>query len=200
MILDQCPHCGAQHVQMNGEWKGPLHPSSNVPSWQVVRCQNPKCQLLVLAVVKGDTVQHIHPAGTYELPPAVSIPDEIRDDYREAGRCLGAGANKASMVMSRRVLQRCLKEQGCEQAKLAAAIKHAVDTGILRKPLHDLANEIREYGNLGAHPDDDQLANATRENAEQILAFAQLLIHEFYELPDQATKLRKGREQVETAT
>jgi hypothetical protein len=64
----------------------------------------------------------------------------------------------------------------------------------LRKQFHELANEIREYGNLGAHPDDDQLANANKGNASKILDFARLLINEFYELPAAASKLRKQRE------
>ncbi len=97
------------------------------------------------------------------------------------------------MVVSRRVLQRCLKEQGCDQRKLVNAIDAAMKQNILRTPFHPIATEIREYGNLGAHPDDDQLANATRGNAQQILEFARLLIHDFYEVPAAASKLKRNR-------
>jgi hypothetical protein len=91
-------------------------------------------------------------------------------------------------------MQRALKEQGCTQNKLVNAIDEAIKGDILRSPFHAIANEIREYGNLGAHPDDDQLQNANRENAQQVLDFVRLLIHDFYEVPAAAMELRKSRE------
>ncbi len=96
--------------------------------------------------------------------------------------------------MSRRVLQRCLKEHGCTQHNLVDAIKYAGDQNILRKAFHAVAEEIRQYGNLGAHPDDDQLANANRENTAQVLEFARLIIHDFYEVPAAAGKPRQNRQ------
>ena len=72
-------------------------------------------------------------------------------------------------------------------------LSNAVNNNILRKAFHDLANEIRQYGNLGAHPDDEQLQNANRDSASQVIEFARLLIHEFYEVPATAIKLRKDR-------
>jgi hypothetical protein len=135
----------------------------------------------------------VYPTGTFELDSSVPIADEIRADFREAGLCLGTGCPKASMIMSRRVLQRCLKEQGCAQRKLVSAIDHAIQQDILRKPFHPIATGIKQYGNLGAHPDDDQLTDVTREDAEQILEFARLLIHDLYEVPAAASKLKQSR-------
>ena len=73
------------------------------------------------------------------------------------------------------------------------AIDAAVKNGVLRKSFHPLAEEIRHYGNLGAHPDDDQLKNASRDTASQVLEFSRLLIHEFYEVPALASKLKTNR-------
>ncbi len=143
-------------------------------------------------------IQQIYPFVSYALDSTAQIPAEIRDDFLEAGLCLGAGCNKASLVMSRRVLQRCLHDQGCTQNKLVDAIDHAVKNSILRRAFHPLAEEIRQYGNLGAHPDDDQLQNANRENAQQVLEFARLLIHEFYEVPASAALLKKNRQAPQT--
>ena len=106
----------------------------------------------------------------------------------------GSSPQWASLVMSRRVLQRCLHDQGCTQNKLVEAINHALQTNILRKAFHPLAEEIRQYGNLGAHPDDDQLQNANRESAHHVLEFARLLIHDFYEVPASAALLKKNRQ------
>ena len=195
MLIEKCPHCNASHVQTQVKLREGLKENDTSELWNVVRCQNRRCLLLILAVTNNkDVLQQIYPAGTYEIEPNAKISKAIRDDYREAGLCLGAGCFKASMVMSRRVLQRCLKEQGCNQHKLVDAINHAVEHDILRKAFHPVATEIREYGNLGAHPDDDQLENANKQNAEQVFEFARLLIHEFYEVPAAVERLKMDRE------
>jgi hypothetical protein len=195
MVIDQCPHCGVRHVQTTACFSDLLSAYDRTVLWAIERCQNPTCRRLVLVQVTNQgEIQHVYPVAKFELESTAPIPQEIREDFREAGLCLGSGCYKASLVMSRRVLQRCLLAQGCTQSKLVDAIDHAVTTGILRKQFHQLAEEIRQYGNLGAHPDDDQLANANRESAHQVLEFARLLIHEFYELPAIAAGLKQRRE------
>jgi len=205
MLLDKCPHCNTNHVQTQQMWEERFSngkPSEN-KHWLIVRCQNPPCQRLILVRFKEPekiNIEGIFPYGSYELDTSVDIDDEIRNDFREAGLCLSAGCYKASMVMSRRVLQRLLKEQGCTKHRLADAIQEAINNGILRKAFHEIATEIREYGNLGAHPDDDQLSNANTEKAETILSFSRLLIEEFYQIPAAAQKLRKDRQSSSPAT
>jgi hypothetical protein len=79
------------------------------------------------------------------------------------------------------------------QHNLVDQIDHAVKNNVLRKAFHALAEEVRQYGNLGAHPDDDQLANATRESATHVLAFLELIVREFYEVPAAAANLKAAR-------
>jgi len=194
MVLDQCPHCGVRHVQTTARFSEPLNARTQAVVWRLERCQNQACQHLVLVqVAHSGEIQQIFPFAAYELDSKATIPAEMRDDFREAGLCLGAGCFKASLVMSRRVLQRCLKEQGCTQNQLIDAVDHALKNNILRRAFHPLAEEIRQYGNLGAHPDDDQLASANRESAHHVLEFARLLIHEFYEVPASAALLKQNR-------
>jgi hypothetical protein len=194
MLLDQCPHCGVRHVQTELRFVDYLYPGNPTVTWNIVRCQNAACKRLVLVIIVAGVVDQIYPFVSYALDSTAQIPAEMRDDFREAGLCLGAGCNKASLVMSRRVLQRCLQDQGCTQNKLVDAIDHALKNNILRRAFHPLAEEIRQYGNLGAHPDDDQLQNANRDNAQHVLEFARLLIHEFYEVPASAALLKKNRQ------
>ena len=193
MLLDKCPHCNASHVQANQRFRDQFKAGVDNVLWDVVRCQNPTCTKLVLAVLGASGVQKIYPSANFELDESINIAAEIREDFQEAGNCLGADCYKASMVMSRRALQRCLKENGCTQRNLVNAIDHALEHNILRPAFRPIAEEIREYGNLGAHPDDEQLSNVTRENAQQILDFVRLIIHDFYEVPAAAVKLRQGR-------
>jgi hypothetical protein len=192
MVLGECPHCGVKHIQtevLHGVRRG-----STDETWYVVACQNPRCNRLVLVITTaaGD-VKKIYPAGHHEFDPTIEIPDELRDDFREAGWCLDAGCFKASMVMSRRTLQRVLKAQGCDQRNLVDAIAAAIKQDVLRKAFHPFAEEIREYGNLSAHPDDDQLENATKESAEHVMEFVRLIVEEFYEVPGKASRLKKQR-------
>ncbi len=199
MILDQCPHCGVRSVQTTARFVEVLCSRDGGILWHLERCQNPECQRLILVEASNiGQVRQIFPFTQYQLDPKATVPQPIRDDFREAGLCLGAGCFKASLVMSRRVLQRCLTDQGCTQHKLVDAIDAAVKDSVLCKAFHPLANEIRQYGNLGAHPDDDQLVNANRESAHQVLEFARLLIHEFYEIPSSAALLKQNRQASKT--
>lgn len=194
MILDQCPSCGVHHVQTTIVFTQPFDASNGARLWQVVRCQNASCKKLALVDLQNTgAINRIFPFADYELSPNAPIPAEIRNDFREAGVCLGAGCYRASLVMSRRVLQRCLADQGCAQNRLVDAINAALSGGVLRKAFHPLAEEIRQYGNLGAHPDDDNLTAANQTSAHQVLEFARLLIHEFYEVPASAAALKAVR-------
>ena len=137
MIIDQCPHCGVRHVQTTSRFQEALSAQDGTVFWRLERCQNVICQRLVLVqMTKTGQVQQIYPFATFALDSNAKISREIRDDFDEAGMCLGAGCFKASLVMSRRVLQRCLKDQGCDQNKLVDAINNAIQSGILRKAFH----------------------------------------------------------------
>ena len=193
MVLDQCPRCGVKHVQtrvIHGVRYGSME-----EAWNIVACQNPQCNRLVLVITTdAGEVKRIYPAGHHEFDLTVEIPDALRDDFREAGSCLDAGCFRASMVMSRRALQRVLKAQGCDQRKLVDAINAAIKQDVLRKAFHPLAEEVREDGNLGAHPDDEQLDNATKEAAEHVMEFVRLIVEEFYEVPGKALRLKQQRQ------
>lgn len=153
--------------------------------------------LLALIEIEGNgtpaSASAAFPFASALLDSNLDVPPGLREDFDEAASCLGLGCFKASMVMSRRALQRTLASQGCE-GRLVDAIDAALERGILRPLFHDLAHEVREYGNLSAHPDDGQLANANAESARQILEFARVLIHEFYEVPAAVQRLRANRE------
>ena len=194
MILEQCPHCGVRHVQTAHQFTQPFAANDGARLWAIERCQNASCRKLVLVDHQNTgEVNRVFPFAEYELAAGAPVPEGVREDFREAGLCLGAGCHKASLVMSRRVLQRCLADQGCTQNKLVDAINAALSGGVLRKAFHPIAEEIRQYGNLGAHPDDDNLSAANQDNAHQVLEFARLLIHEFYEVPASASALKALR-------
>lgn len=166
--------------------------------WGIYRCVVSSCQKLLLLHCRLSPLcpatAVLFPPARCELPTCEGISTEIAEEYQEAGTCLYAGAYKASMVMSRRVLQRVLKGQGCKERNLKDQIDKAKASRILRPTYHGMAEEVREYGNLGAHPDDDQLKNCTKEDAETLLEFVRVLIEEFFEIPAKVSRMRTKRQ------
>lgn len=191
LVLDECPHCATRSVQARVTNVDQFQESNPFDAWVTVRCSN--CGRLTLMLESGQSRGIVYPGLAPHRDYRDDIPDEVVDDYNEAGACLGAGAYKASMVMSRRALQRLLKQQDHKEKRLVAAIDAAKSAGTIHPRYHALADEIREYGNLGAHPDDDQLANANAENARHIIDFCDLLIADIYDLRARAESLRKQR-------
>lgn len=189
--LAECPHCQTRRVQTRVEDGAPFQ-SGGALRWIFLRCSHCRRLILVSQVGNRDWTL-VHPGQAPHRDYRKDLPNELVDDYNEAGVCLGAGAYKASMVMSRRALQRLLKEQGHTERDLVDAINAAKKAGTIAPRYHALADEIREYGNLGAHPDDDQLANANEPNARHIIDFCDLLIEDIYDLRAKAESLRKQR-------
>lgn len=197
MILDECPYCAVRRIESTHVASGGnLVARKNTYLWEIWRCNGCGNLLLMRRQISSAgplAPKRIYPARCYELDSSLPVLQQIRDEYAEAGRDLDVESYRSSMVMGRRVLQRLLKEQGCDQNRLVDQIKYAVDENILRQAFHSLAEEIRQYGNLGAHPDDDQLENCTRGNAETLLNFVCLLVEEFYALPAKAAALKSQR-------
>jgi len=204
VIIDQCPHCQVRHVEVaerqHDHWG--YNPDGTASYYLIGHCNNPKCGkkvfLLSRSRMSGNTtgkdIFFMYPCYKGHLPDDPKLPEQVQEEFSEAAECSQIGAYLSSMTMSRRVLQRCLKAQGCEQRLLAQQIDAAKSDEIIPKRYHLLADEIREYGNIGAHPDDDKVELATSENAHQLLEFIQILIEEFYVLPAKADALLTKRQ------
>ena len=92
MILDQCPHCRAHHVQATPVFSQNLDNRDGTILWSIARCQNNECQRLVLVqITNTGQIQQIFPFASYQLDAKAGVPAPIAEDFREAGLCLGAG-------------------------------------------------------------------------------------------------------------
>ena len=99
-----------------------------------------------------------------ELPS--SVPNEVLSDYIEAVKSFNVGAYKATVAMARRALQQALEDKGAtKQTKLLDQIRELENKGLLDKATASLAHGIRQFGNYGAHPQTDLLANVTHDDA-----------------------------------
>jgi len=196
-LLIECPHCGvkdqiAQGGHAVGGWEGVTH-------WLVRSCNSPLCKKPIFVVYDENQAEETaNPIFTYPLTGGkldndTDFPNYVREEFREATHCHQIGAYLSSMTMSRRVLQRCLKHEGFNQRKLFEQIKAAKEQNLIPKRYSKLVDEIRHYGNIGAHPDDDKMDLVNETNSEFLLGLVKLLVEEFYVVHDRITKLERAR-------
>jgi len=118
-------------------------------------------------------------ARSEDLPG--SVPKNVLDDYVEAMSTFNINAFKASSVMARRALQQALEDKGATKGhKLAAQIDELNGKGLLSDAAADLAHGVRQFGNFGAHPNDDLLAQVTSDDARIALDITKKILKELY--------------------
>jgi hypothetical protein len=178
----RCPYCGTMAT---------LTPLAFTTEHMIYQCDNTSCQKSFYARVnyKGKTVSinHNEPSIlSFEIietyPKYVpqkheSIPQKIWADYIEACKAYDVGALKSSVVMCRRTLQSvCLERIGTKvdgngkYIKLKDQIKQAFpqkDYSLI----HAYADKIKYFGDYGAHPNDDNIDDVTKESAKACLDF-----------------------------
>jgi hypothetical protein len=169
---------------------------------EVRRCPRAECYRSTYRVGVGTLVPDS--AGAYwdfqdvlhEWPPPgsrqphQSVPKPIADDWVEAHLCHGIGAYKAAAAMARRAAQGICIEKNAKPGKLVAQIKELVQAGHLHQQLGEWADQVRLFGNTGAHPGDDGLAGVSKQDAEDALAFLDQLLEWTYVAP---WKLQQSR-------
>lgn len=204
--LEICPHCNVSHVQIavsaHATWE------SNKSTCFLGNCQNPDCSGPVFFIREHinatDGMGYRHGLVTFLYPFAlstgldssISLPDRVVEEFQESIKCMAVGALLSSMTMSRRVLQRCLKDKGYSQHRLVDQINEAKKNGTIPARYHEIADEIRHYGNVGAHPSDDKASCVTNDNCHLLIEFTKLIIEEFYLLPHKATQLQANRKKL----
>lgn len=98
-----------------------------------------------------------------DIPP--DIPEDIFLALLEASKCLDIEASKASVIMTRRALQKGVLEKGAEGKNLFDQIDDLKEKGKLSNDVASLAHGVRFLGNYGAHPDETLLNEITLDDA-----------------------------------
>ncbi len=148
-------------------------------------------------------IYKLHPVFTFNVPKAIieewvarwmesyaqfhdfshAIPKEVLSDYIEAVKSFNVGAYKAAVAMARRALQQALEDKGAEPRKrLLDQIDELKDKGIIDKATASLAHGIRQFGNYGAHPQTDLLAQITRDDAKLVLDVTKRILKVLYRI------------------
>lgn len=167
--------------------------------WLICRCPTYLCELSFIIYDRlNDRVIRVYPLPDFDAKNYhQAIPEKVREDIAEAERCMHANAYKASVTMLRRAVQNIvldkIKDPEIKSKKLWEQIDELFNKGFITKYLKDTAHEIRHFGNFGAHPQDDNLENTTREDAEMIEELTFSFISAIYITPFSTEKMKEKR-------
>ncbi len=170
---------------------------------EIVACPREECRRATYRMGEGASTQQGWQLAKLEVqwpplgsaPPHQSLPKPVAEDWVEAHKCMGITAYKAAAAMARRATQGVCIDQNAKPGKLANQIKELVQTGHLHPQLGDWADQVRLFGNDGAHPGDDGLDTVTQQDAEDALAFLDQLLEWTYVQPWKLQQSRARQQQ-----
>ena len=209
----KCPACKSQfHPQPKSVLVDWLNAASEDYSGYLVSSQYcPSCETvlvymrfgqvrggeagLVMSEPEREIVLYPASNGTRELP--IEVPSPYRQDLIEARAVLELSP-KASAALSRRLLQRVLREELSIKGKdLSKEIDQFISAGSAPTYLLDAVDAIRHIGNVAAHPlkfeQSGEIADVEPGEAEWTLDVAEALVDFACVQP---VKLRQRREQL----
>lgn len=131
-----------------------------------------------------------------------ATPPNIREDFAEAIRCFYSKSYKGCVVMCRRVVDAIAcdtlgaeaKRDNGQTRRLTKLIEMMLEKGLITNAIKETADEIRFFGDYGAHSQDDGLDAVSEDDAETIRQLTDELIKAVYTTPYETQKLRKKRE------
>lgn len=193
-----CPRCG--HLVRAIPQTSPIYhisEYSDTHAYLVVRCPRHLCDLAF--VIYDRLNRHVQKVFPYPDSEASdfhkSIPENIRKDFAEARKCWFADANKGVVVLCRRVLQLVAIDKGAKGDELADQINYLFSESLITRSLHDAANEIRYFGNFGAHPRDDSLDDISYDDVKTVMELTSKFLTDLYIQPFEINELKRKREE-----
>jgi uncharacterized protein YydD (DUF2326 family) len=114
-----------------------------------------------------------------EIPETLS--QNVVDDFEEALACSRVEAYKATVVMCRRGLESLADELNANGNYLAQKLEDLKNQGLIMEATYHIASGIRQFGNYGAHPQDDLLKDIDRNEAIMILNAVERILREIKE-------------------
>jgi len=164
----KCPHClesfhrdeGAAPPGQTLLWKREILKDCDGAQWVIRHTLCPACNRVIIWVDRIDLLgggriiatSQVVPKGTARSSLSPVIPSHFADDYREASNVL-ADSPKASAALSRRCLQRLLREKaGVKHGDLYDEIQEVLEAKSLPTYLAEQLHNVREIGKFAAHP------------------------------------------------
>lgn len=122
-------------------------------------------------VVPGNEVQH--------------LPTDLASLYLEARNCCALSAYTASVLASRKMLMNIAVEQKAKEGlKFIEYIEYLSKAGFIPPNGRGWVDHIRTKGNEATH----EIALMTQADAEELVAFTEMLLKFIYEFPNRVPK------------
>jgi Domain of unknown function (DUF4145) len=111
-----------------------------------------------------------------------SVPESVAGAANESEKCLAVGAYNACAVMYRRAIQSLCKERGAKGRTLNDQLLYLRDNHLITPSIYEWADDLRDIGNQGAHPDDPDpvIADVSEYDAEYGVKFLREIIEYVY--------------------
>ena len=195
----QCPACQTAYHSREDEWEsaGIQDGRINELAWACYLTLCPQCRELNILLQSRSAIDDeilwedvIYPASTTAVCVGPGVPDNLKRDYLEAAKVLEVSP-RASALLSRRILQAVLLEQGYAASVLGqqidAVLNEADPDRILPLAIRRTVDAVRKFGNFSAHPIADletqQSIEVEPDEAEWCLEIVSALFEHYYVRP-----------------
>jgi hypothetical protein len=120
--------------------------------------------------------------------PVESLPDEIRLHYEEARNTATVGGYTAAVLLLRKLLMHISVNQGAPEGQsFVAYVEYLADHGFVPPQGKAWVDHIRTKGNEANH----EIVFMSREDAETLMTFSEMLLRFLYEFPARIPKPAK---------
>jgi hypothetical protein len=126
--------------------------------------------------------------------PVDHLPENIALAYREARECTKANAYTACVLVCRKLLMHIGVDQGAEEGiPFIAYVEYLADNGYVPPHGKPWVDHIRQKGNEANH----EIVIMTKEDANDLLAFSEMLLKFIYEFPAKIPTEEQDSNQIE---
>jgi len=204
----KCPYCHTQTtIVTKSNTSSELHYyDSNSKFGKIglttdfIVCPNPNCKELIIKASLYDDVRYSSVSGYYitkddvpiqtwslrpdslAIPQPDYIPEQIRNDYKEACSILKLSP-KASATLARRCLQGMIRDfWGIARDRLIDEINELKKQSAINTSTLDSIEAIRHIGNIGAHMEKDvnTIIDIDEDEADLLIKLLEDLFEEWY--------------------
>lgn len=134
------------------------------------------------------------------------IPLEIQSDLKEAARCLCVDAPNAALLMCRKSIERVCIHLGIASTRstLGSMLQALQSTGKIAQSVIEDFQEIKEWGNIGAHVKDTEYVPVELFEAQKVFNMTLLVVDRLFTQPNRDSirilREHKKKQSSETST
>ncbi len=139
----------------------------------------PNCERPTFLACFGNAIREKFPAASFG-DSVGHLPDEVKELYDEARRCMKAGAYTAAVMVCRKLLMHIAVEKGGdENENFAYYVDWLQENHFIPPDGKSWVDRVRTKGNAANH----EILLMKQEEAEELITFLAMLMKFIYEFP-----------------